>query len=263
MTKHIFTKEVIAPICILVFSFLLYKVLKNVIKKMFRFRMTSKNERKYLTIQSLVINGVKYFIFIVAVLLLLEVYEIDTKSIIASLGIIGVILGLALQDLLKDFIAGLSILLENQYAVGDNVTIGDFRGNVESIGLKATKLKAYTGEVKIISNRNITEVINHSLSSSRAIVDFGVAYETDLKKLEHVLDQLCEKLTESLPSLKGKVEVVGITKLNSSSIEYRMTVLTAPMEHYQVERLMKRELLDTLKKHKITIPYDQVVIHHG
>lgn len=262
MGKYFFTKEVIAPICIITFSFLLYKLLKSIIKKMFLLRKNEKNERKYLTIQSLVINGIKYFIFIIAILLLLEVYGIDTKSIIASLGVVGIILGLALQDLLKDFIAGLAILFENQYAVGDNVTIGDFRGDVQSIGMKTTKLKSYTGEIKIISNRNITEVVNHSLSSSRAIVDFGVAYETDLKKLEKVLEDLCKSLTATLPYLKGEVEVVGITKLNSSSIDYRLTVLTVPMEHYQVERMIKRELLDTLKKNKITIPYDQVVVHH-
>src|SRR5699024_1893706 len=107
-----------------------------------------------------------------------------------SLGVVGVVVGLALQDILKDFIAGFTIMLENQYTVGDTVTIGTFKGEVISLSLKTTKLKAYTGEVNIIANRNVIEVINHSIENSLAVVNVSVDYSEDIEKVEKVLNEL-------------------------------------------------------------------------
>ena len=114
----------------------------------------------------------------------LEVYNVDTKSLIASLGVFSLVVGLAVQDTLKDFISGITIILENQFEVGDNVTISGFRGDVIYMGLKTTKIKSYEGEVFMIANRNITEVINHTVSNDLAIIDIPIAYEEDLDNLK-------------------------------------------------------------------------------
>ena len=189
-------------------------------------------------------------------------YSICLKELLKLLSVIGVVVGLAFQDLIKAFIAGITIVLEGQYRVGDVIEIAGFKGEVIYLGLKSTKIKAATGEIKIISNHLVTDVINYSLSDSLAIVDIDVAYESDLDKVEKVLNKLCDRLTEELPKLKGEVTLLGINSLEASSVRYRMTVLTEPMEHFGVQRLMRKEIKLELAKNGIEIPYNQVVMHN-
>ena len=171
--------------------------------------------------------------------------------------------GLALQDTLKDFLSGLSIIFENQYAIGDTVTVGGFKGEVISLGLKSTRIKAYTGEVKIISNRNICEVINHTIAFSLAQVDVQVSYEDDIKKVKKVLDELCIRLSKELPDLKEDIKCLGINSLDESGITFRVEAKTTPLKHYAIERILYKEIKLELDKNGITIPYQQVVIRNA
>jgi len=141
--------------------------------------------------------------------------------------------------------------------------INGFTGEVINVGLKSTKIKAYTGEIMILANHLITDVVNYNLSDSLALIDIDVAYDSDIEKVEKVLTNLCEKLSNELPHLKGKVELLGINSLEPSSIRYRMTVVTESMKHHTVQRQMRKEVKLELDKHKIVIPYNQVVIHNG
>lgn len=99
---------------------------------------------------------------LVSLLIILSFFGIDTKSLVASLGVVGVALGLALQDTLKDIIGGISLILENYLAVGDIITYNDFTGEVIELGLRTTRIKKASGEVMIIANRNIDTIINAS-----------------------------------------------------------------------------------------------------
>ncbi len=260
MLDKLLTPEIISPILIIIGAFVTYRILKRVILKFFK---TKKTNKKNKTIISIAINILRYFIMVVALLMILDVYGIDTASIIASLGVLGLVLGLAVQDILKDWIAGMFIIIENQYSIGDNVTIGDFRGEVTELGVKTTKLRAYTGEVKIISNRNILEVINHSIEDSLAIVDFGVAYNTDVKKLEKVINKLIIDLKEEHPTIVGDINFLGLDNLGDSSLTYRITAVTKAMEHFAIQRIIKQELVLRLAKNNIEIPFNQVVIHNA
>ena len=179
------------------------------------------------------------------------------------MGIVGVVLGFALQDLAKDIIAGFSIIFENQYAIGDTISINGFKGEVIFLGLKTTKIKNYEGQVKIVANRNATEVINYSMENSLAIVDIDVSYEEDNEKVEKVLTELATELTKTLPKLKGKVELLGIQELASSSVKYRMIAPTVSMEHFEIERKIRKEVKERLDKENIKIPYPQLEVHHG
>lgn len=215
------------------------------------------------TIISICINLVKFFIIIVAIIAILDVYGIDTKSILASLGVFSAVLALALQDILKDFVAGISIIIEGQFRLGDTVTIGGFKGEVISLSLKSTRLKAYTGEIKIISNRNIVEVINHSLSKSLAVVDVGVAYDSDLDKVEKVLKELSEKLSTEIEDLVEPIEVLGVNSLDANSVVYRVTAITKPTTNFGVERKIRRAIKVAFDESGIVIPFNQLVIHNG
>ena len=261
--EKILTKEIIAPILIVVFAIIIYKIISTIIKKSLKIQVYKVELRKQKTLIGLINNIIKYFIIVIAVLMILDVYSVDTKAIVASLGVIGLVIGLAFQDILKDFISGMFIIFESQYAVGDTVTVGSFKGEIVSLGLKTTRIKAYTGEIKIISNRNINEVINHSLDHSLAIVDVSVSYESDLKKVDKVLTELCDRLTEEMEDIKGPVELLGVNKLGDSGIEFRVTVMTTPLKHFEIQRKLLREIKDAFSKNKIEIPYPQVVVHNA
>ena len=262
MLKYVLVKEVVNPVCIIVFTFLIYVIISKLIKDVFNKKIKKIDKRKSKTIESLILNIIKYLLIVIAIVMILDVYGIDTKSIITSLGIVGVVVGLSLQDTLKDLISGIFIIFEDQYGVGDTVTINDFKGEVISLGMKTTKIKSIKGDVEIIPNRNINFVINHSLTSSLAIVDVGVSYNSNLDKVDEVLINLCERLNSTLPNLTGNVEVLGITQLGDSSISYRITALTKPMKHIEVERIIRKEIKKEFDKRHIEIPFPQVVVHN-
>ena len=261
--KSLFVNEVIYTILIILFSFLIYLLVKAFTKKVFNVRAKKIDIKKKKTVCSLIINVEKYFIMIVAFLMILSVYGVNTATLVTSLGIVGLAAGLAVQDILKDFISGISIIFEDQYCVGDTVTINGFKGEVIALGMKTTKVKAYTGEVLIVPNHLIEQVINHSVDKSLAIVDIDVSYDADLNKVEKVLETLCKKLSSELENLKGEVQLLGIDELGSSSIKYRLVVETLPMENYKIERQIKKQLKLCLDKNNIEIPYTQVVIHNA
>ena len=97
---------------------------------------------------------------------ILKLYGVDTTSIIASIGVFAAVIGLAFQDILKDLLAGISIIFDNKFAVGDTVEINGFSGTVIQLGLRTTKIKSFTGEIKSIGNSSFNEVINYSLSDA-------------------------------------------------------------------------------------------------
>lgn len=257
----ILKKEVIGPVIVLLVAVIGYKIFKKILRKFIDLRSNKLDAKRRNTIFYLFKSIIKIVIFAVSILVILEIYGFNTASIITSLSVIGVVVGLAFQDLIKDFIAGITIVLEGQYRVGDIIEINNFKGEVIYLGLKSTKIKAATGEIMIMSNHLITDVINYSLSDSLAIVDIDVAYESDLEKVEKVLNKLCGRLSKELPKLKGDVTLLGINSLEQSAVRYRMTVPTEPMEHFEIQRMMRKEIRVELDKHGIKIPYNQVVMH--
>ena len=168
ISEKVMVKEVVGPILVVCISILINGMIKNVVHRFFHIdkkKLKTKEEKRTITVVSLITNIIKYVIILIDVIIILGIYGIPTASIIASLGAVGVVLGLALQDTLKDFVSGFFIITDNLYRMGDWIEIGDFEGEVISIGLKTTQIRAYTGEVKIISNRTVTEVINYNLSN--------------------------------------------------------------------------------------------------
>lgn len=266
--KKLFIKEIYLPLIYIIIAYVIYRILKWVIlitigKKQEHLSKNSYNYKRMETFKSLSVNITKWAVIIVTGLTILTVYGIDISSVLAGLGIVSAALALAFQDVLKDFIAGISIILENQFALGDNVSIGGFRGDVVQMGLKSTRIRNYEGEIKILANRNITEVINYSCSYSMAIVDVSVSYEDDIEKVERVLNELCVELTSSLTKLKGKVELLGIENLDESAVIFRIVAKTSSMEHFRINREIRKAIKLRLDKENIKIPYPQIEVHNG
>lgn len=259
----ILSKKVLGPILSIIIGYIIYKLIKSLIKKVFSFRSAKADENKIKMISDLVTNIVKYFIIVIVFLIILEIFGVDTKALIASLGVLGLVAGLAVQDTLKDFIAGITIIVEDQYEIGDWVKINNFKGEVISLGMKTTRLRAYTGEVMILPNHLIQEVINYSQSNSLALVDVSISYESDVDKAIDVLNKMCEKISKENESVTGELKVIGVQNLSDSSVDIRIVGETKPTENFGVEREVKKRAKLVLDKNKISIPYPQVVVHDG
>lgn len=256
----ILSRKVVAPIVTIVVSYLVYRILKSVVKKIFRVRH-NKNDNRRKMISDLIISITKYFLIVVASLIIMDIYGIDTKALVTSLGVVSLVAGLAVQDVLKDIVAGISIIIEEQYTIGDFVKINGYEGWVKFLSLKTTRLEAYTGEVHIIPNHLIGEVTNYSKIKSMAIVDVSIAYESDIDKAIDILSGMCEKYENS--EMISKPQVLGVEKLDDSSVNVRIVCETKPMKHYGVKRELNKQAKLILDKNNISIPYPQLVIHDG
>lgn len=258
--EKILVKEIVGPIIIIIVSAVIYNLIKRIMLKIFSAKFGRIDIKRRKTLQSLILNIIKYFIFIISIFMILDLYGVDTKTLIASLGVVGLAISLSLQDLLKDIISGMAIIIESQYQVGDIVTIGNFKGEVIELGLKTTKIKSYSGEVKIIANRNITEVINHNMKHSMAILQVSMSSKIDIDEVQKVLEEICSLLSKKIDYLKNEIKVLGVEKIDENKVYYRIIAETIPLKNTEVQRILVKELKKELDERSITNSENKVVI---
>ena len=261
--KYFLVKEVINPICYILAGILIYYLISRIILRTSKIKVKGENLKKKKTILQLINNILKYVIGVIVVLMILEVYNVNTTAILTSLGLVGLVIGFALQDLVKDFIAGISIIFDDQYNIGDVVTINSFRGEVIALGLKSTKIKSYDGDILCISNGKIDQVINHTTANSFAKVEVDVSYDENLDHVIEVLNQICESYAMEEKKLKNKIDVLGVTNLGDNGIRILLKAETVPEEQFRIERNLRKIIKDEFDKQGINIPYPQVVVHNG
>ena len=265
MFENKIVKEVIASLITLLIAIFLYSFFKNIINKVFSMKLKVLNEKvndkKLKTLKSFITNIIRWVIIIITFIIILEIFNIDTSIIVTSFGAVTVVIGLAFQGVLKDIIAGISLIFENSYNIGDTVTINNFKGEVIYMGMKSTKIKAATGEVLIINNGSITEVINHTIENSLAVVDVSIAYEEDIDKTLNILKDLSLEMKKNIKDIK-KINVLGVEDLAESSVVIRISAEVNSNTQYSVQREMRRYIKLELDKNNIVIPYNQLVIHN-
>ena len=256
LSRQVITVAVVVIVCLF-----LCTLSKFVVSKIFSIKNKNIDIKKHRTIVNLVSNLFRLFVLAIGLIIILQTFGVDTASFVASLGVFSLVIGLALQDVLKDFISGAYLVFEGQYSIGDWVKIGDFKGEVLASNFRTTKLRAYTGEVKIISNRNISEIINFSMSKNTAIIDVAVAYESDLSKVREVLDNLCELLKKE--KKVSSIECLGVQELENSGIVFRVIAMDSYTNTITLSRMIKEEIVNAFNESNITIPYPQVVVHNA
>ena len=261
MLEFIKSEKFYLPIIYIIVGIILYGIIERLVRGICRVKVTQNSfaDKRKVTIITLIKSIIKYAIAIIVVILILDVYGVNTTSLIASLGIAAAIIGLAFQDTIKDFLSGVFLIFDNAYVVGDTVKINDFTGEVISLGLRTTKLRSYTGEVKILSNSSFTEVINYNKEHSKLVMQIPVHYDTSIEKLEVVLNKIKELIIEE--DNVYVMELLGIDEFGVNEIKYAVMIECKPMTHYGI----KRKLLGLIKKYfddeGIKIPYSQVDVH--
>ena len=213
------------------------------------------------TICRLLQNFLKYISVLALLFYCLSLFGIDTATLLASAGILTLIVGLGAQTLVSDILAGLFIIFEGEFQVGDIVTIGDWRGTVVEIGIRTTKILDGSGNIKIISNSDVTGVINMTREYSYSWVDVGIEYGESLERVESILADEFPKIRERIPNILDGPFYKGVVSLGDNSVNIRIMVLCAEGDRVQMERDLNREMKLIFDRHNISIPYPQLVLN--
>ena len=248
--------KVITSVIVVILSIILYKSLIFFISKGEEKSLFSGKKSK--TYVRLTRSIIRYVFIIITVLILLQVNGINVSSLLAGVGILGVVIGLAIQDWLKDIIRGSSILSDNYFQVGDVVKFGEIEGKVLVIGLKTTKIQDLkTNNVISIANRNIEQI---EVVSNVIFVTIPMPYDVKVQRAEKAIDDILE-LVKKCNDVEG-VRYVGVTELGDSAIDYLIEVTLDPHKKRQVRRDTLRCILLGLEKNNIEVPFKQIDIHN-
>lgn len=259
LLSNIMTKERYISILIIIIGIIVYIFSKKLIKKIItKNEKTSKINKKEKTYLKLFNNILKYLLIIIVIIMVLQVNGVNVNSIVASLGLISVMVGFALQDALKDIIMGINIVVSDFFSVGDVLKIQDVEGTVLEIGLKCTKLKDINnGNVFVISNRNISEALN---ISEQLDIDIPLPYEEKITRVEEIINIIIKQISE-LENVKN-IEYKGLNEFADSAIYYKIRIFVKPELKPQTRRDANRIIKMELDKNNINIPYKQIDIHN-
>lgn len=257
--------SILKILLILVLAWAVIRVSRFLLGRFFRHQADAKHRftldtRKANTLNAVLQNLIRYIVYFSAVLMVLAELGVQTASLIAAAGVGGVAIGFGAQSLVKDIISGFFILFEDQYAVGDYIEVGEVTGTVTEIGLRTTRIMAYTGEEHIVPNGEITRVTNFSRSNHLAIVDMSIAYETDIDKAVSVMKEEADAYAAEHDVIVKPPEVLGVMSFDESAITLRAVLWTAPMQHWAVEREMRRRMKAAFESRHIEIPFPHRVV---
>ena len=268
LTKRINLDAVVEKIISVIFiSILMYfsiKIGNKLIKKFVDRQVASKKSfslepQKALTIGEVLKSVLKYTVYIIGIGSML--YDILAKIPVALASAGGFAIGLGAQSLVKDIINGFFVLFEDQYGVGDHVTIGQFSGIVESIGIRTTVLRDFTGDLHLIPNGSVLEVTNHSRGDIRFIVDVEIAYEENIDAAIEVIKKANTQFEEKYEDkLRGEIDVLGVLSLNASGVTIRVVGRAEPLSQWEMERELRKEIKIALDEAGIEIPYPKTAI---
>ena len=220
------------------------------------------NNNRANTIVSTLKKVIKYILIFIGIIMSLELFNINTASILATAGIGGLAIGFGAQSLVKDIITGFFILLEDQYSVGDYVQISDMYGIVEELGLRVTKIRAFSGDLHIIPNGSIDIVTNSSRGEMRALVVVSISNEEDIESAISVLTKAMEVFKDNEAIVDGP-SVLGVSNIGEYNIDINIWAKTKSMEQWGIERQIRKAAIEALQKAKIKRPYPKREIIGG
>ena len=245
--------NIIESIIIIIISILLYKGILYLFNKSEK-RISNRRRKTYF---KLIRNLIRYIFSIITILILLQINGIDVTSLLAGVGIAGAIVGLAVQDWLKDIIRGTTILSDTYFEVGDIVKFGDIEGKVLVVGLQTTKIQDLrTSNVLSIANRNIEKI---EKVSNLIYVNIPMPYELKVKEAEKIVSKIIENIKDNDNVFDCRYK--GVNNLAESCINYLIEIECDQNVKLQVNRDSLRCILKEFEKNNISVPYTQIDIH--
>jgi len=213
-------------------------------------------------VASVLQSAASLVIYIIALFTILAEIGISLAPLLAGAGVAGIALGFGAQTLVRDFLAGIFILVEDQYAAGDIVDLGDAVGVVENVSLRTTRLRSVDGTVWHVPNGEVVRVGNKSQDWSRSLLDIEVAYDTDIAQAKDLIKQVADDYAATDDDIIGEPEVWGIEMLGASGIAIRLVVKTQPSEQWRINRELRERIKAAFDAVGIEIPFPQQTVWH-
>ena len=247
--------NLIRSVQIIVIAIALWYLLKLVAK-------ITIHSKKGITIARLLINFARWVIAIAAIFCILAAWGADTTFMLASAGVVTLIIGLGSQALVADILAGVFIVFEGDFQVGDIVIIDGWRGEVQSIGIRTTRLVDAGGNVKIVTNNEIKSIINQTKELSVAKCYVGISYNDRIETVEKVIADNIDSLKEKIPDIVEGPFYKGVSELGESSVNLLFVAKCKESDIYQVQRDLNRQIKIMFDDNGIGIPFPQVTVSY-
>jgi moderate conductance mechanosensitive channel len=224
-----------------------------------------RDAQRSATVASTLGGAATVAIFVIASLVALAELGLNIGPLLAGAGIVGIALGFGAQNLVRDVLAGVFVITEDQYGVGDIIDVGRTSGTVEGITLRITKVRDINGTLWFVPNGVVSEVGNLTQLWSRAIIDFDIDYRADHERAGEIIKATADQLwRDGSVRILDEPELWGVERLGDSSVVIRLAVKTAPAEQWKVARLLRSEVKKALDAEGIDIPFPQHTIWvHG
>lgn len=266
---HWFTSVIILVSAFVARKFAMVFVARLVRKIISTHKFDSKHEEQQRedTLISMLGTAVRVLIWVTAAMMLLAEFGVDIAPLLAGAGIAGVALGFGAQSMVKDFLAGIFIVSENQYRVGDVVEINKTTsGIVEKLTMRETVLRDLDGQVHHIPNGNIEIATNMTMEYANINLDVGVAYSSDIEKVEKIINEVGSKMKQDKRWSKKIIEAptfLRVDEFADSAIVIKITGKTAPMKQWAVTGELRKRLKIAFDKTGIEIPFPQITLHQA
>lgn len=240
------------------------RIAYSLINKGFRARIkraqegaeTSHEADKSLTLIPIFENIVKIGIWSIVGILVLGEFGINTSALIAGIGMLGIALGLAAQSMIRDLIAGFLLILENLILVGDSIVVGNIKGTVEQVGIRYTKIRLFSGELRIVPNSELSNFGNKNRGFMRVIVEVGLAYEQDLEKALLVMQEAASIWAKDNSEIIIEApSVQAITEFGDSALLARIIAKVKPGKQGDAERTIRTLLKQKFDERNVDMPF--------
>ena len=245
---------------IVIIGIIVYEIIKRTINKLLeKDKKSKKLNKKGRTLVNLFTNLIKYVIASIVLVLILKIHGVNVNSLIAGLGLISVVLGLAVQELLKDIITGINIISDDYFSLGDVIKIDNIEGKVIYLGIRTTKIKdTANGNIYVLANRNISKALK---ISDELYLDIPLSYEEETDKIAKILNKVCITIQKQEEVFEAKY--LGVGSFGDSAINYKLQINCRPEAKPTVRRRAYNMVKSELDKNEISIPYPQLTIHNG
>jgi small conductance mechanosensitive channel len=261
---NIFTKrEVYGTIVTIAISYFTYHSIKIILDANIDKGKDPYERKKRKTLTKFIESILGYIFTVIVIVIILGLFGINVKGMLAGLGVIATIVGLALQDTFKDIISGINIMLEDYFVVGDIVTYGTFAGSVVEFDLRTTKIKDASGQILTVANRNIMEIKNISKKEQTTYIRICLPYEEQVAKLEKIITkQILPKMREVENVIPTSVDYLGIDEMAESCVKYLVQFSCKRETQWKAKREINKIILTTLNQNKVSKPYSQLEVHY-
>ena len=224
------------------------------------YRIARASDTRVETICLLVKNAIKYICVIIFVYYGLSQFGVNTQTLLASAGILSLMISLGAKDMVSDILAGFFIIFESAYKVGDFIEVGNWKGTVTEIGLRTTKVKRETN-VKIFNNSSMRDIVS-SEEISRQTIKVAVSYDADIEEIGRILDEeLAHIGPDKIPGLRKGPKYEGVSSFEDSSVMIQIAVYVDSTTRFPALRALNREVKLIFDRNGIEIPFNQIVVH--